>query len=65
MLVANNAPANADCGPVSADQLDLIFMGMSGTIVLSAALPTITENMLISGHGAATRSTVTAVCVLL
>ncbi len=48
MLAANNAPANTDCGPGSAG-FDHIGFAITNTIVLSAALPTITESVLISG----------------
>jgi CSLREA domain-containing protein len=51
MLAANNTPANADCGPGSAGP-DHIFFVVSGTIVLGAALPTITESVLIEGTAA-------------
>ena len=48
MLAANNAPANTDCGAGGAG-FDQIFIFIPGTIVLGAALPTITETVLISG----------------
>lgn len=53
MLAANNAAANADCGPGSKG-LDQIFVVVPGTIVLGAPLPTITDPVSISGHSAGT-----------
>src|SRR5262245_17445605 len=50
MLAANNAPANADCGPGSLGGPDFIhFSEVGGTIVLGAPLPTITESLFIGG----------------
>ncbi|MEJ5224922.1 MAG: S-layer homology domain-containing protein [Anaerolineales bacterium] len=48
ILAANNAPANADCGPGSPAD-DIITFSDSGTIVLTSNLPTI-----IAGQGALT-----------
>lgn len=53
MLAANNAPANADCGPGSAG-LDQIFVVVPGTIALGGPLPTITDHVTISGHSGGT-----------
>jgi CSLREA domain-containing protein len=51
ILAANNTPANTECGPGNTTpEFGNISISVPGTIVLGAALPTITNKVLISGH---------------